>query len=305
MLNIVLPHFSLSAALKQPEYQMGAWQRLRSFARFQAAPMSLLTLYQRYLALALSPNIIFASPVYQQMGMNTAELLDSRCLSIEKDEAEGYVQSLNRFYANEASFRLITPEIWQMTLPETFDFQVDSVFDAAGQTDALYRSEQAAHEKWLQLSTELQMWLHQHPLNLARQSRQQLPINAIWLWQASSNAPIVQTTALASNSAWKAFSSHQVMDLEHDFYTLQKACQENNIDINDLTLFSEDFVESGLKQDELAQHAIWQDWDARFLQPIEQNLHHIKSFNLITEEGCLIITKKSRFSLGAFFKKSS
>jgi hypothetical protein len=36
--------------------------------------------------------------------------------------------------------------------------------------------------RWLRLGTELQMLLHDHPLNLAREARGEAPANGVWLW---------------------------------------------------------------------------------------------------------------------------
>jgi hypothetical protein len=36
--------------------------------------------------------------------------------------------------------------------------------------------------RWQQLSNEMQMLLHGHPLTEAREARGELPVNALWLW---------------------------------------------------------------------------------------------------------------------------
>ena len=49
---------------------------------------------------------------------------------------------------------------------------------------ALPQGKDAAH--WHQIFNELQMFLHAHPLNDAREARGELPINSLWLWGAGS-----------------------------------------------------------------------------------------------------------------------
>lgn len=286
MLTFVLPHFPLNTATSLPETLAPSVQHLLRRARFQAASCLPSILYQRYLALDFAPQTLLAVPIYQQMGMNTTTLLDARCFALDEDEAKQYVDGLNQFYDKDAHFQLITPKIWQVRLPECDDFYAPSVLDIGGQTDAMYRSEQQAHPKWLQLSTELQMWLHQYPLNQQRQQHRQAIINGLWLWQPKQASAPFQAAYLACDSQWQVFSQiKQQIDFPKDFLSLQQKCQQENIDMQQLTLFSEDFVGSVLSQDDWAAEHIWQHWENHFFAPIWQHLNQIKQLQIITEQG--------------------
>jgi len=39
------------------------------------------------------------------------------------------------------------------------------------------------------LAAEIELWLHEHPLNLERQRRSQLPVTALWLWGGTPTRP--------------------------------------------------------------------------------------------------------------------
>ncbi|HVN99700.1 MAG TPA: hypothetical protein VMT49_06645 [Steroidobacteraceae bacterium] len=52
------------------------------------------------------------------------------------------------------------------------------------------------------LGAEMEMWLHEHPVNLARSARGQLPANALWLWGGGAPAVISAVRAAPAALAW-------------------------------------------------------------------------------------------------------
>lgn len=301
MFTLVLPHCSLNNTTSP------SLQKLLYRARFQAALCAPSELYQHYLAWQFKPNTILAVPIYQQMGMNTTQLVDARCFELNEQEATQYINALNQFYGDDAHFQLITPKIWQLTLPEMNDFNMPSVLDIGGQTDAMYRSEQQASAKWLQFSTELQMWLHQSPLNQQRQQHQQTIINGLWIWLPENSNITFQAACLVSDSEWAKFSPiKQTINFPKDFHVLQQQCQQNHIDVQQITLFSEDFVAGALTQNSWATEEKWQYWEQHFFAPILKDLDKIQSFQIVTEQGVWQINAKKWYLAikKLFFKHS-
>lgn len=57
--------------------------------------------------------------------------------------------------------------------------------DPAGHRGArVDTGDRGGHAALRRLASEIELWLHEHPLNLARQRRGALPVNALWLWGA-------------------------------------------------------------------------------------------------------------------------
>ncbi len=52
------------------------------------------------------------------------------------------------------------------------------------------------------LGAEIEMWLHEHPLNRARASRGELPVNALWLWGGGAPAVICAVRTAPAAVAW-------------------------------------------------------------------------------------------------------
>ena len=68
--------------------------------------------------------------------------------------------------------------------------------------------------------------------------------------------------------------------------------QQNHIDVQQITLFSEDFVAGALTQNSWATEEKWQYWEQHFFAPLLQNLDKIKSFQIVTEQGIWQIQAK-------------
>ena len=52
------------------------------------------------------------------------------------------------------------------------------------------------------LGAEIEMWLHEHPVNRARSARGELEANALWLWGGGTPAVICAVRAAPAASAW-------------------------------------------------------------------------------------------------------
>jgi hypothetical protein len=50
------------------------------------------------------------------------------------------------------------------------------------------------------LGSEIEMWLHEHPLNLERQRDAQLPVTALWLWGNAAASPAAATADAAARA---------------------------------------------------------------------------------------------------------
>ena len=62
--------------------------------------------------------------------------------------------------------------------------------------------------RWLRLGTELQMLLHEHPVNLARESRGEAPVNSLWFWGGGElpRIPSSKLTVAAQESLPRALA---------------------------------------------------------------------------------------------------
>ena len=202
MFTLILPALLREPHETLPELYTPALNQLLRYARVQPTAYSRMQLYQTYLCdqLGQPENIIYASPVWQQMGMNTASQIPAEHLPLTHSEATIWCNELNQFYHGEYLFTPIRPDLWTLALPSPPTWHAASILDLASQLDGSQSASGSDIRPWLALSTELQMWLHNHPRNAARQQNQLPPINGIWLWNAPAPAPFQAASLIASNS---------------------------------------------------------------------------------------------------------
>ena len=188
MFTLVLPALLRRPHEPVPPLAVPALNDLLRYGRFQAAPLSRGALYQSYCCdrLTLPENQIYASPVWQRMGMNSADMLALH--DIRTDEAQAWCAELTAFYENRYTFRPLRPDLWTLELPAPPQWQADSIWNVCGQLDGTQTAHGADTREWLRLTTEIQMWLHNHPQNAKREAAGQPPANGLWLWNAPAAA---------------------------------------------------------------------------------------------------------------------
>jgi hypothetical protein len=90
-----------------------------------------------------------------------------------------------------------TPDHWHLRLPGDTPLPGFAAPEQALGEDLAHHLPQGADgRRWRVLLNDVQVLLHQHPLNARRQARGQLPVNSLWLWGGgrlpdalSGNAP--------------------------------------------------------------------------------------------------------------------
>jgi hypothetical protein len=94
---------------------------------------------------------------------------------LERAEAQALVAALNRHFAGTHEFRAARPGAWVLrTAPAALDTL--SATEMAGRDI----DPQLPGGQWPALLNEIQMVLHEHPVNEARLE----PVNSVWLWGA-------------------------------------------------------------------------------------------------------------------------
>jgi hypothetical protein len=147
-----------------------------------------------------SPFWLRADPVHLRLGRISGTLIPGVGCNITRDDALAFVAALNGHFGAEHLFVMVRPEQWCLrTVPDGPLASVSPLELAAQDVDAaLPRGAAAAH--WLALMNEIQMVLHEHPLNAEREARGAPSINSVWLWgagrlPASAHAPWQSATA--------------------------------------------------------------------------------------------------------------
>jgi hypothetical protein len=137
-----------------------------------------------------SGQVWLATPVHYFAGLDSVHLHPGGLLWLERPEQQRLVEDFARVFADSP---------WQLrSLGQRELLLSGPAIQASGADPAHYagsdpsgglpRGEGAATLR--RLGAEMEMWLYEHPLNLQRRERGELPVTTLWLWGAEA-APAV------------------------------------------------------------------------------------------------------------------
>ena len=132
-----------------------------------------------------------ADPVHLRATRDNVSLADASVLSIQPEEAEALVAALNAYFADESRrFFAPHPERWYLRLAGHPQIATRTILEAMGRdiNPLLPAGPQAMH--WHRVTNEIQMLLHAHGVNEARESRGQPTINSVWLWGGGTHPAV-------------------------------------------------------------------------------------------------------------------
>lgn len=126
-----------------------------------------------------------ADPVHLRPQGTELFLVRGADLDISPDEAAalaGALETLTRDH--HADFRVLAPGAWVVATGEHARLRTTPVSAAHGRSidPLLPRGEDARH--WMRLLSEMQMLLHAHPVNEARERTGRPTVNSLWFWGA-------------------------------------------------------------------------------------------------------------------------
>lgn len=143
-------------------------------------------LRQHYARDAGEANWLAADPAWAQPDMNGVRLMACGQLGLSPEEARQLAQAVQAAL-DEVGLQLDigTPDHWQLRLPPELPLpELHTPEQALGEDLYPHLPQGAEARRWRVLFNEIQVLLHQHPLNAQRQARGLMPVNCLWLWGA-------------------------------------------------------------------------------------------------------------------------
>lgn len=134
-----------------------------------------------------------ADPVHLNVGLEGLAL-DSAALVLTRAEADALTAALNRHFGEGPSFHAPRPERWYARLSCAPDLDTTPLSAARGGVIADKLPSGADATSFRALMNEMQMLLHEHPVNAEREARGAPTVNSVWLWGGGVlEAPKTQT----------------------------------------------------------------------------------------------------------------
>ena len=125
-----------------------------------------------------------ADPAWARPDINGIRLMACGHLQLDMAQAQALAAPLLPLFA-EAGMQLqvSTPEHWHVRLPaDTVLPEFSAPEQAMGEDLSQHMPQGPAGKRWRLLLNEVQVALHQNPLNAARHARRMVPVNTLWLW---------------------------------------------------------------------------------------------------------------------------
>lgn len=127
---------------------------------------------------------ICADPVHLRFERNRLMLLDCTLFTIAREEAEALALSINNHFGEGIIVHPLQAQRWYARLPDCPDMETTPLSSVRGSAIEAALAHGPEAMRWQACTNELQMLLHDHPVNLAREARGELPVNSVWLWGA-------------------------------------------------------------------------------------------------------------------------
>ena len=133
-----------------------------------------------------------ADPVHLKVHGDRLVLADASRLAVTADEARQYVATLNAHFADEGMILVAPhPQRWYASVAGELRSGTLPTTEVAGRSVASFLPAGGAGALWRKAVNEIQMLLHEHPCNSAREASGQLPVNSVWLWGAGREGRLV------------------------------------------------------------------------------------------------------------------
>ena len=127
---------------------------------------------------------ICADPVHLRFERNRLMLADCTQFRIARDEADALAGSINGHFGDSLVVHPLQAHRWYARLRERSAMETIPLSSVRGGAIEAALAHGPDAMRWQACTNELQMLLHDHPVNLARESRGELPVNSVWLWGA-------------------------------------------------------------------------------------------------------------------------
>ncbi|HTQ75312.1 MAG TPA: regulator [Burkholderiales bacterium] len=122
-----------------------------------------------------------ADPVHLNVGRDSVAL-DSARLDLSRAEAEALAATLSSHFGQGLALHAPRPERWYVALEEAPQLETTPPALASGAAISNLLPRGLDATRYRALMNEVQMLLHEHPVNTEREARGAPAANSIWLW---------------------------------------------------------------------------------------------------------------------------
>ena len=123
-----------------------------------------------------------ADPVHLRVMRDRIVLAGSETLALTREEADALAASIGQHFGAEFTPRPCHPQRWYLRVDPAPDLRTTPLSVAIGRDIDPLLPQGADAMTFRTRLNELQMLLHDHPVNAAREARGEPAVNSLWLW---------------------------------------------------------------------------------------------------------------------------
>jgi hypothetical protein len=124
-----------------------------------------------------------ADPVHLRVDTTHARLFGAHALALTRPETDALTARLNAFLAADGlRIEAPAPDRWYLACERAFDLQAHAPERVAGRNVDAFLPAGDDARAWRGWLNEVQMLLHDAPVNSDRAAQGALPVNSVWLW---------------------------------------------------------------------------------------------------------------------------
>lgn len=143
-----------------------------------------------------------ADPVHLRVMRDRIVLASSSVLSLAREEAAALAATIAQHFGTDLNPQPLHPDRWYLQFQEAPRLTTTPLSAAVGRDIDPLLPQGVDALRFRTQFNELQMLLHEHPVNQARELRGALPVNSLWLWGGGHRpVPCTATVPLYTRDA--------------------------------------------------------------------------------------------------------
>lgn len=143
-----------------------------------------------------------ADPVTLRFTQHGMLLGDGRTLGLSRDEADALVAELNQQFPDLGEFFAPAADRWLLRLRQPAGVRFHPPSKAVGRRVEVFFPEGEQRRTWVRNFNEVQVVLHNHPVNRRREDSGFTLVNSVWFWGGGSLADLQPLPADLPSQIW-------------------------------------------------------------------------------------------------------
>ncbi|HEX5056428.1 MAG TPA: hypothetical protein VFX02_08005 [Gammaproteobacteria bacterium] len=124
----------------------------------------------------------YCEPVHLRADIADALVFDRSHFVLTRTEAQLLVDAINEYLPDDLWIEKAPSNRWYLLSGKEISGSVPALQEMQGRPVGGILTGKASAAEWRLLMNELQILLHQHPVNIRREQRGELPVNGVWIY---------------------------------------------------------------------------------------------------------------------------